>query len=60
MLTLNEVNVYIGDLHILKDVSLFVKEREIVALLGPNGAGKTTLAYTIMAYINLNAGILSS
>jgi len=58
MLTLNEVNVYIGDLHILKDVSLFVKEREIVALLGPNGAGKTTLAYTIMGIYKPKRGYI--
>ena len=48
MLSLTNVNTYYGYSHILHDVSLEVKEGEIVVLLGRNGVGKTTTMKTIM------------
>ena len=33
---------------VVKDVSLQLKQGEIVGLLGPNGAGKTTSFYMIV------------
>ena len=33
-----------GNLKVLNNVDLTVKEKEIVAITGPSGAGKTTLA----------------
>ncbi len=48
MLKVNKINTYYGKLHILKDVSLEVKAKEIVSLIGANGAGKTTLLQTIL------------
>ena len=47
MLALERLEVYYGEIHALKGVSLEVREREIVALLGNNGAGKTTTLKTI-------------
>ncbi|MGP4024407.1 ABC transporter ATP-binding protein [Actinomadura sp. 3N407] len=37
------LGVSIGGVQILRDVSLEVRPKEIMAVLGPNGAGKTTL-----------------
>ena len=48
MLSVEKVNTYYGYSHILHDVSLDVKEGEIVVLLGRNGVGKTTTMKTIM------------
>ena len=48
MLQLAEVNTYYGKSHVLFDVTLEVREGEIVALLGRNGVGKTTTLRTIM------------
>ena len=42
MLELSNVNLYYGRIQALKNVSLSVREGELVALLGANGAGKTS------------------
>jgi lipopolysaccharide export system ATP-binding protein len=41
---------------VVKDVSLEVREGEIVGLLGPNGAGKTTIFYMIIGAIRPDKG----
>lgn len=43
---------------VLKDVSLQVKENEIVALLGPNGTGKTTLIQCICDLVIPDSGTI--
>jgi branched-chain amino acid transport system ATP-binding protein len=48
MLSLSGVNTYYGYSHVLHDVSLEVKEGEIVVLLGRNGVGKSTTMKSIM------------
>jgi lipopolysaccharide export system ATP-binding protein len=45
-----------GSKKVVKDVSLEVKQGEIVGLLGPNGAGKTTSFYMIVGIIKPTAG----
>jgi branched-chain amino acid transport system ATP-binding protein len=47
MLKIKNVNTYYGKVHALKNVSLHLDEREIVALIGANGAGKTTILNTL-------------
>jgi general L-amino acid transport system ATP-binding protein len=37
------VNKWFGEFHVLKDVNLKVKEREVVVVIGPSGSGKSTL-----------------
>ena len=41
---------------VVNDVSLEVKQGEIVGLLGPNGAGKTTTFYMVVGLIRPNMG----
>ena len=41
---------------VVNQVSLSVKQGEIVGLLGPNGAGKTTTFYMIVGMIRPNTG----
>ena len=45
-----------GKRPIVKDVSMSVKQGEIVGLLGPNGAGKTTCFYMIIGLVNQDKG----
>ena len=47
MLTVSGLNVYYGAIHAIHDVSLEVREGEVVSLIGANGAGKTTILHTI-------------
>jgi branched-chain amino acid transport system ATP-binding protein len=56
MLELDSVNAYYGDSHILRGVSLSVRDGEIVCLLGRNGAGKTTTILTVMGYLRPRPG----
>ena len=51
MLEIQNLNVSYGYLQVIWDVSLNVKESEVVAILGPNGAGKTTLLKTVMGLL---------
>jgi len=56
MLQLHEVNTYYGKSHVLFDISLEIRQGEIVALLGRNGVGKTTTLRTIMGLTPPSSG----
>jgi len=45
-----------GGRQVVKEISLEVKQGEIIGLLGPNGAGKTTSFYMIVGMIQPNDG----
>ena len=56
MLKVDDINVYYGPIHALKNVSLDVHEHEIVALIGANGAGKSTTLRTISGLLRSKTG----
>jgi len=58
MLKIESLNVKYGDIQTLWDVSLDVKDDEIVALVGSNGAGKSTLLRTITGLLRPIDGII--
>lgn len=45
-----------GKRTVVDDVSIEVRQGEIVGLLGPNGAGKTTTFYMVVGLVTPNAG----
>ena len=51
----NLIKSYSGK-SVVNDISLNLKQGEIVGLLGPNGAGKTTSFYMIVGLIKPNSG----
>lgn len=51
-LTIRNISKSFGEKEVLKDVSVVLKENELVCLLGVSGAGKTTL-------FNIIAGLLA-
>jgi urea transport system ATP-binding protein len=56
ILEVNELNVYYGESHILRDVDLTVVPGQMVCLIGRNGVGKTTLLKTIMGLLSARSG----
>lgn len=56
MLKVDNINVYYGNIHAVKDVSFEVHEGEIVTLIGANGAGKSTTLKTISGLLHPKTG----
>lgn len=53
---IDKLDVYYGNIHALKEISLEVRKGEIVSIIGANGAGKTTTLRTISRLVDAKAG----
>ena len=58
MIEVERINTYYRDSHVLFDVSMVVREREVVALLGRNGAGKSTTLKTLAGVLHPRSGMI--
>ena len=56
VLSLDRVNAFYGDSHVLHDLSLELQEGRLLALLGRNGAGKSTCISTIIGFVAPRSG----
>ena len=56
MLKVNNINVYYGSIHAVKDVSFEVNQGEVVTLIGANGAGKSTILQTVSGLLRSKTG----
>lgn len=56
MLEVDRIDTYYGEFQALKEVSLNVKEGELVVVFGPNGHGKSTLLKTICGLLTPASG----
>ena len=48
------LNVWYGNLHVLKDVNIQIPERKVTAIIGPSGCGKTTFLKTLNRLIDFS------
>ena len=56
MLKVENINVYYGAIHAIKDISFEVNEGEVVTLIGANGAGKSTILKTVSGLLRSKTG----
>ena len=59
LLDVENLNVYYGESHIIRDLSFKVMPGQAVCLLGRNGMGKTTTLKTIMGLLRQRSGTLT-
>ncbi len=48
------LNIYYGDHHVIKDVSLSIPEKVVFAIMGPSGCGKSTMLRAFNRLLELN------
>jgi branched-chain amino acid transport system ATP-binding protein len=58
LLKINNLQVYIDSLYILKDINICLNKGEFVAVIGSNGSGKSTLLRTIMGLVKPKMGTI--
>ncbi|MCR5482236.1 MAG: phosphate ABC transporter ATP-binding protein PstB [Clostridia bacterium] len=56
-ITVKDLNLYYGDNHALKDISMDIKERAVTAFIGPSGCGKSTFLKTLNRMNDLVDGV---
>jgi branched-chain amino acid transport system ATP-binding protein len=56
LLELQGINTYYGQIHILQDSNMVVREGELVCLLGGNASGKSTTLKTILGIVRPRTG----
>jgi branched-chain amino acid transport system ATP-binding protein len=56
MLSISNVNVFYGDVQALRDISMEIKQGEIITLVGSNAAGKSTTINTISGINKCQSG----
>ena len=59
MLEIKDLNIFYGNIHAIKGISLDVNEGEIVCLIGANGAGKTSTLHSISGLVPIKSGKIS-
>ena len=56
VLQVENINVYYGSIHAVKDVSFHVEPGEVVTLIGANGAGKSSTLNTVAGLLHSRTG----
>jgi len=56
-ISIQKLNVYYEEHHVLKEITLGIPEKRITAIIGPSGCGKTTLLKSLNRLIDLHDGV---
>ena len=56
MISVDNLNVFRGQIQVLHDISLCVAQGEIFALVGSNGAGKTSFLMALSGLLPIRSG----
>ena len=59
IIDVNDLNLYYGGIHAIKNISFNIKKGEIVSLIGANGAGKTSTLHAISGLVPIKSGEIS-
>jgi branched-chain amino acid transport system ATP-binding protein len=54
MLSVIHLDAYYGDVQVLFDVNVTVREGELISIIGPNSAGKSTLLKAVFGLVKIN------
>ncbi|MFA5322223.1 MAG: phosphate ABC transporter ATP-binding protein [Smithella sp.] len=57
---IEKLNVSYGNHQVLKNISLDIPDRQIVAIIGPSGCGKTTLLKSMNRLLDLNEDVMTT
>lgn len=57
-LKIEHLNKKFGDLEVIKDISITVKQGEVVSIIGPSGSGKSTVLRCATMLENMDGGTL--
>ena len=59
LLSVENIDVFYGDVQVINGLSLTVNEGEVVSIIGGNGAGKSTLLKTISGLMPVRSGSIT-
>jgi putative glutamine transport system ATP-binding protein len=59
LIEFRDVHKHFGALHVLRGITLSVKEKEVVVVIGPSGSGKSTMLRTINRLESIESGTLT-
>ena len=58
-INIEKINKYYGENHIIKDLSLSIKDQSFTVLVGPSGCGKSTILRMIAGLEDIDSGAVS-
>ncbi|MDH2414702.1 amino acid ABC transporter ATP-binding protein [Nocardioides sp. CER19] len=59
LVTLDHVDKWFGELHVLQDINLTIARGEVVVVIGPSGSGKSTLCRAINRLETIDKGTIT-